>query len=118
MNTNTTYNRTSAETAARALLRAGLWDLALDVLEPGMTELRAQIATERFWWRQDGAAEADHAVALLAAEDPVLGGFYAGQLAYARVLFGLGPRPDDAERTRAGFEAALADRRVDSWAAF
>lgn len=118
MSVNTTYKGTPAETAARALLRAGLWDLALDMLAPGMTELRAQVLTERFWWCQDGAAEAEKAVAELAEEDPVLGGFYAAQLAYARVLFGLDPRPDDTERTRAGFGAALADRRLAGWAAF
>jgi hypothetical protein len=110
MDMNATYHTDSPEPVARALLRAGLWDCALDVLDPGASALRAQILTDRFWWRLDGAAEAEHAAAVLEEQDAVLGGFYAAQLAYARMLFGIGPRPDDAERTCAGFRSAMADR--------
>lgn len=115
---NDTYCTGSPEAAAVALVRGGLWDLALEMLDPAMTALRAQIQADRFFWRLDGAAAAEQAVAALGERESVLGEFYGAQLAYTRTLFSLSPRPDDGERVRAGFRAAIADPRVGAWATF
>jgi hypothetical protein len=108
---NTTY-------IARALQRAGRWDLALDVLEPEAVALRAEILTDAFWWRLEGAAEAADAVAALRESEPARAAFLDAQLAYTRTLFGIDARPGDAERARAGFTAAASDRELAPWAAF
>jgi hypothetical protein len=118
MNMNTDYIVKPTEDAARALKRAGLWSLALDVLGDDSAALRAEILTERYWWRLEGAAEAEAAVAALVEEDSLLGGFYDAQLAYTRMLFGIEPRPDDVERARTGFSAAAEDKRLANWASF
>lgn len=55
---------------------------------------------------------------MLSASDPVCAGFLDAQLAYARVVFGPGPRPGDAGRARAGFGAAAADERLAGWGSF
>jgi hypothetical protein len=52
-----------------------LWDLALDVPGADSTALRAEILTDRFWWRLEESAEAEAAVTALLEEDSVLGGF-------------------------------------------
>ncbi|MGW3771472.1 hypothetical protein [Actinomadura verrucosospora] len=117
MNLNTTYID-GAASAARSLTRAGLWDLALESPAAEAVALRAEVLTDRFFWRLDKAAEAEDAVAALSQDDPALGGFYDAQLAYTRLLFELDPRPDDEARARAGFSASLEDERVASWATF
>ncbi|MBC6463744.1 hypothetical protein [Actinomadura sp. HBU206391] len=118
MNMNTTYMMNPVEDAARSLKRAGLWDPALDIAGADSTSLRAEILTDGFWWRLERSDEAEAAVAALLEEDSVLGGFYDAQLAYTRVLFRVGPRADDGERTRAGFSAAADDERLAHWATF
>ncbi|QKG19086.1 hypothetical protein ACTIVE_0722 [Actinomadura verrucosospora] len=100
--------------AAHALKRAGLWDLALDLLPDAATALRAEILTDRFFWKLDDPAEAESAVAELSREDAARGGFHDAQLAYTRLLFGLDPRPGDEARVRAGFAAAAEDERLAS----
>ncbi|WP_344899813.1 hypothetical protein [Actinomadura meridiana] len=67
MDPNTTY---------LPLVRAGLWDLALDVLPPRSTAARAEILTDAFWWRLEGESRAEDAVAELAESDPVRAGFH------------------------------------------
>jgi hypothetical protein len=116
MKMNTAYSVTPAEATARALMRAGLWEAALGLADTAA--LRAEILTDAFWWRLDGSAGAEAAVAALSAGDPLLGGFYDAQLAYTRVIFGVDPRPGDARRARAGFSAAAGDGRLTYWASF
>jgi hypothetical protein len=118
MSMNTSYMADPAACAAWSLKRAGLWDLALRLPIADMTAVRAEILTDRFWWRLDKPAEAEAVVAALSQEDPLLSEFYDAQLAYTRVLFGIGPRPDDGARARAGFSAAAADERLANWAIF
>lgn len=100
----------------RALKRSGLWDQALEVLDPGATALRAELLTDRFFWRLDGVAEAGAAVAELLQADAALGAFLDAQLAYTRVLFAIAPRPGDPERAEEGFAAAASDARLTNWA--
>ena len=97
---------------ARALKLSGLWDQALEVLDPDATALRAELLTDRFFWRLDGAAEAAAAVAELLQADAALGAFLDAQLAYTRVLFEIAPRPGDPERAQQGFAAAASDARL------
>jgi hypothetical protein len=103
---------------ARLLSRAGYWDQALAVLPAEATALRAQILTERFWWRLDDPAEAEAAVAELARQDPVRAQFCDAQLAYTRTVFAAGTRPSDTDRARDGFTAAAADERLAGWGSF
>ncbi|MER6815373.1 hypothetical protein ABT299_39410 [Spirillospora sp. NPDC000708] len=63
MTMNTNYSARSAATAAESLKRAGRWDLALDLPAARTTALRAEILTDRFFWRLDDPAEAETAVA-------------------------------------------------------
>lgn len=51
------------------LMRCGLWDEALALLPPDTTAGRAEVLTDRFWWRLDGQAETEQAVAALYGED-------------------------------------------------
>jgi hypothetical protein len=76
MNMNTNYTARSVEAAAQSLKRAGLWDLALELPMSDTTALRAEILTDRFFWRLDDPAGAEAAVAALSEEDPARGGFY------------------------------------------
>lgn len=118
MDTNTAYIVNPAEDSARALKRAGLWDLALELPGTVSTALRAEILTDRFWWRLEESATAEAAVAALLEEDPLLGGFYDAQLAYTRTVFGIDSRPEDPQRARAGCAAATGDERLAGWASF
>ena len=52
------------------LKRCGLWDEALAILPSDATALRAELLTDRFWWRLDGQAEAEQAVAALRCRHP------------------------------------------------
>ena len=103
---------------ARRLMRCGLWDEALTLLPSEATALRAELLTDRFWWRLDGQAEAEQAVAALGGEDGPLGAFFGGQLAYTRLLFGQSPRPGDLARAREGFDSAARDQRLAGWGSF
>lgn len=103
---------------ARALRLSGRWDQALELLAPDATALRAELLTDRFFWRLDGAAEATAAVAELVQADAALGAFYDAQLAYTRVLFGIDPDPADPERAQQGFATAAVDDRLTNWATF
>lgn len=118
MNVNTAYIDGATANAARSLTRAGLWDLALESPAAVTAALRAEILTDRFFWRLGKAAEAEDAVAALSRDDPALGVFYDARLACTRLLFELDPRSDDEARARAGFAAAAEDERVASWATF
>lgn len=118
MDTNTAYIVNPAGDSARALTRAGLWDLALELPGTVSTALRAEILTDRFWWRLEESAATEAAVAALLEEDPLLGGFYDAQLAYTRTLFGIDSRPEDPQRARAGFAAAAGDEQLTGWARF
>jgi hypothetical protein len=124
MSHDTTYIMMPGTDVARVLLRAGRWDQALAAL-PGLSasadaELawRAQILADRFWWQLGDPAEAEAAADALAATEPVLARFCAGQLAYARVVHGIGARAGDAELARSGFAAAAASAELDGWGAF
>jgi hypothetical protein len=103
---------------ALRLKRCGLWDEALAILPSGATAARAELLADRFWWRLDGQAEAEQAVAALYGEDGPLAAFLDGQLAYTRLLFGQGPRPGDLARARDGFDSAARDRRLAGWGLF
>jgi hypothetical protein len=103
---------------ALRLKRCGLWDEALAILPSGATALRAELLTDRFWWRLDGQAEAEQAVAALREEDGLLAAFLDSQLAYTRLLFDQGPRPDDLARARDGFDSAARDQRLAGWGLF
>jgi len=128
MNKDTAYITDRGPDLARALQRAGRWDEALAALPAGQRALRAEILTDRFWWRLDDPAEAEAAIAELAAEDRVLAGFYGGQLAYIRLLGGMyqafggsgppRPRAGDHDLALEGFTAAVRDRRLAGWGAF
>jgi hypothetical protein len=118
MQPDTTYSMRPETAPARVLSQAGQWDHALAVLPAEATALRAQILTERFWWRLDDPAEAEAAIAALAKEDPVLARFCDAQLAYTRIVFGFGARPSDAARARDGFTIAAADDRLAGWGSF
>jgi hypothetical protein len=103
---------------ARALQRAGYWDRALSVLPAKATALRAEILTDRFWWRLGDPAEAETAIAVLSPQDHVLAQFCGAQLAYTRVVFGVDPRPGHTDRARDGFMAASGDQRLAGWGSF
>ncbi len=103
---------------ALRLMRCGLWDEALAILPSGATALRAELLTDRFWWRLDGQAEAERAVAALYEEDGLLAAFLDSQLAYTRLLFDLSPRPDDLARARDGFDSVARDQRLAGWGLF
>lgn len=118
MSHDTTYIMTPETDVARVLFRAGEWDQALAVLAAEAVGLRAQILADRFWWRLGDPAEAEAAVVALAAVEPVLAQFCAAQLAYTRVVHGIGARPGDAELARSGFAAAADDEGLAGWGAF
>lgn len=103
---------------ALRLMRCGLWDEALAILPSDATAPRAELLTDRFWWRLDGQAEAEQAVAALYAEDGLLAAFLDSQLAYTRLLFGRGARPGDLARARDGFDSAARDQRLAGWGLF
>jgi hypothetical protein len=103
---------------ALRLMRCGLWDEALAMLPSDATALRAELLTDRFWWRLDGQAEAEQAVAALYGEDGLLAAFLDSQLAYTRLLFGRSPRPGDLARARDGFDSAAREQRLAGWGLF
>ena len=103
---------------ALRLMRCGLWDEALAILPSDATTLRAELLTDRFWWRLDGQAEAEQAVAALYEEDGLVAAFRDSQLAYTRLLFDRSPRPDDLARARDGFDSAARDQRLAGWGLF
>jgi hypothetical protein len=78
--------------------------------------IRARILVDRYWWRLDDPAPAEQAVAGLG--QPALRGYLAAQLAYTRILFGLGPRPDDEQVVHAGLQEAARDEALRGWVAF
>lgn len=118
MPNDTPYSVAADADVARLLHRSGHWDQALAVLPAGATALRARILTDRFFWRLDDPAEAESAVAALSPDDPVLAGFHGAQIAYTRLLFGIGRRAGDADRAREGFTAATGDARLGGWGWF
>lgn len=99
---------------ALRLMRCGLWDEALAILPSDATALRAELLTDRFWWRLGGQAEAEQAVAALYEEDGLLAAFLDSQLAYTRLLFDQSPRPDDLARPAA---ASIPPRAISGWRA-
>lgn len=104
---------------AGQLQLAGEWDGALTLLagQDGDTAgQRAGILVDRYWWRLGDPAPAEQAVAALG--DRVLRGYLAAQLAYMRLLFRLGPRPDDEPAIQAGLQEAARHDRLRGWAAF
>jgi hypothetical protein len=103
---------------ALRLMRCGLWDEALAIVPSDATALRAELLADRFWWRLDGQAEAEQAVAALHGEDGLLAAFLDSQLAYTRLLFDRSPRPGDLARARDGFDSAARDRRLAGWGLF
>lgn len=103
---------------ALGLKRSGLWDEALAILPSDAAAARAELLTDRFWWRLDGHAEAEQAVAALYEEDDLLAAFLDSQLAYTRLIFGQSPRPGDLARARDGFDSAASDQRLAGWGSF
>ena len=96
----------------------GRWDDALAALPAGAVPQRAEIAVDRFWWRLGDAAAAEEAVSALLPSDPVLAGFLGAQVRYTRLVFGLGPHPEDHRRAHEDFKSATADARLSGWAVF
>ncbi|WP_211588513.1 hypothetical protein [Allorhizocola rhizosphaerae] len=101
----------------RALHRAGEWAAALDLLGDADPELRAQILVDWHFW---SVGDHDAAEAAIAALDPasVRARYLSAALAYARVLFNRGARPDDPQVIESGFRAALDDPALSGWANF
>lgn len=102
----------------------GEWDGALALLggadsdgkDHDTAAIRARILVDRNWWRLDDPAPAERAVAGL--EDSALRGYLAAQLAYARILFELGPRADDEQALHAGLQEAARDETLRAWVMF
>jgi hypothetical protein len=118
MSYDTTYIINHGRNLARVLQRSGDWDEALAVLPDGEIAARAEIATERFFWRLGDPAGALAAITELASADPVLAAFCGAQLAYTRLIFQVDPGSDDRDRARDGFTAAARDRRLAGWGTF
>ncbi|HEY7144463.1 MAG TPA: hypothetical protein VH637_09465 [Streptosporangiaceae bacterium] len=128
MLSNDPYMADSAQAAAHSrpvtrlasrLSLDGEWDGALALLDgqDGDTAgLRARILFDRHFWRLDDPAPAGRAAAGL--EDLALRGYLTAQLAYARILFDLGPRPDDEQTIRAGLREAARSEELRGWATF
>lgn len=133
MVTNDPYISVPAESPGRPGLMAGLvnrlhldgeWDGALALLdgasrdgnEGGTAATRARILVDRYWWRLDDPAPAEHAVDGLG--DRILRGYLAALLAYTRVVFALGPRPGDEQLVRTGLQEATRDETWRAWATF
>ncbi|MFF4508054.1 hypothetical protein [Streptomyces sp. NPDC001401] len=118
MTTDVAYMMDRGPAVARMLHRMGRWDEALAVLPAGALAERAEILVDRYWWRLDGAAAADEAVITLFLYDPVLAGYLGAQVRYTRLLFSLGPLPEDLQQAREAFTAATADPRLSGWSTF
>ena len=107
--------------AARRLHILGDWDHAAALLagEEGTEalELRAEILYERFLFRADGIEAAADAIAVLDPESSQAR-LLSAQLAYARLVFQLGPLPEDYETAEAGFRFAAADPDTHGWGEF
>lgn len=82
-------------------------------------ELRAEIAVERWFFRMAGHDEAEQAVAALDQSTPAAHVLRA-RLAYSRLLFGRGARPDDRAAAEAGYRDAVCDGddATRGWAEF
>jgi hypothetical protein len=112
----------TALAVARLLYRFGDWDAALAVLDGragdlDVLELTAQILIDRNFWRLD---DPEPARVALAALDPasMASRYLCAQLAYARILFGRDPLPDDTQTAESGFRAATHDKRLRGWGVF
>ena len=105
---------------ARRLWQLGDWDAALAVLGPDTDpELRAEIAVERWFFQTAGHDEAEQSVAALDQTTPAAD-ILRGRLAYSRLLFGRGARPDDRAAAEAGYRDAVCgnDDSARAWAEF
>ncbi|MEZ0114122.1 hypothetical protein ABH920_008156 [Catenulispora sp. EB89] len=105
---------------ARRLQLLGDWDAALAVLAPDADpELRAEIAFERWMFLWAGHDEAEQAVAALDQDSPTAH-LLRARLAYSRLLFNRGPRPDDRAAAEAGYRDAICDGddSTRAWAEF
>ncbi|MGW1208322.1 hypothetical protein ACWD5F_01655 [Streptomyces sp. NPDC002499] len=105
---------------ARRLYVLGEWDAALAALGPDTEpELRAEIAVDRWFFRIEGHEEAEKAVEALDPASPTRH-LLTGRLAYSRLLFRRGPRPDDRAVAEAGYRAAVesGDEKTRAWAEF
>ncbi|MEU6323457.1 hypothetical protein [Streptomyces sp. NPDC047009] len=118
MTTDATYMMDRGPAVARMLHRVGRWDEALAVLPTDALAERAEILVDRYWWRLDGAAAAAKAVRALSPDDPVLAGYLGAQVRYTRLLFSLGPLPEDLQQAREAFATATADARLAGWSTF
>ncbi|MFE2326034.1 hypothetical protein ACFXD5_19250 [Streptomyces sp. NPDC059385] len=118
MNTDAAYMMDGGAAVARMLHRMGRWDEALAVLPTDAVAERAELLVDSFWWRLHGSEEAEEAVGALLHSEPVLAGYLGAQIRYTRLLFDLGPRPDDLQQARQGFAAARDDVRLAGWATF
>ena len=107
-----------ASVGARTLQRAGRWDEALATLTTDAFAARAEILTDRHWWRLDNPKKAEEAIAALLPHDPTLAGYLDAQLRYTRLLFNLDPLPADRNQAHAGFTAAAANPHHAGWATF
>jgi hypothetical protein len=105
---------------ARALQLAGLWETALDVLgEPADTEaaeLRAELLLDLWFWRTDGLEAAEKAIGAL--PESTAAHMLRARLAYSRLLFKTGERPDDYATAEAAFRIAVEDASQRGWAEF
>jgi hypothetical protein len=98
--------------AARALQRAGQWDLALRQAPPDPA-LRAEILTDRHLWRLDPVDEAVAAIAEISGD---LAEYLTAQLEYWRLLLHLGDTPRGGDPVAAF--AGLRDGPLRGWADF
>ncbi|MBS2534558.1 hypothetical protein KGQ20_17445 [Catenulispora sp. NF23] len=105
---------------ARRLWLLGEWEAALAALAPDTeSELRAEIAVERWFFQMAGHDEAEQAVAALDPASPTAQVLRA-RLAYSRLLFRRDPRPEDRADAEAGFRNAVrdGDEATRGWAEF
>ncbi|RAG81754.1 hypothetical protein DN069_31110 [Streptacidiphilus pinicola] len=118
MTTDATYMMDGGAAVARMLKRMGRWDEALAALPTDAVAERAELLVDSFWWRLHGSEEAEEAVGALLQTGPILAGYLGAQIRYTRLLFDLGPRPDDLQQARQGFAAARDDVPLAGWATF
>jgi len=105
---------------ARRLQLLGEWDAALAVLAPDAdSELRAEIAAERWLFQWDGHDAAEQAIAALDQSTPTAG-LLRARMAYSRLVFHRDPRPDDRAAAEAGYRDAVCDgdESTRAWAEF
>ena len=105
---------------ARKLQLSGEWEAALDVLgEPAdaeATELRAELLLDLWFWRLEGLEAAEKTIEAL--PESAAAHLLRARLAYSRLLFKTGERPDDYATSEAAYREAVKDKSQRGWAEF